>query len=98
MMKQAQDLQKQLAQAQERIDSLEIEGISGGGVVSVVLKGNGTMKTVSIHEDLWEKEKDREMLEDLIVAAHNDAWEKLEKKKSGEMGELPMGKLPFGLG
>lgn len=94
MMKQAQNLQKELAAAQKRIEELEIEGMSGGGMVTVVLLGNGKMKGISLNTSLLE-EKDPDILEDLIVAACHDAWEKLEKKRNEEMGGLSMDKVPF---
>jgi DNA-binding YbaB/EbfC family protein len=97
MMKQAQQLQKDMAEAQKRIESMEVEGISGGGMVTLTLQGNGKMKNISINNSLFE-EKEPEIVEDLVVAAYNEAWEKMEKKRSEEMGGLMGGaSLPFNL-
>jgi len=97
MMKQAQHLQKEMAEAQKRIESMEVEGISGGGMVALTLQGSGRMKNISINNSLLE-EKESEIIEDLVVAAFNDAWDKIEKKRSEEMGGLMGGaSLPFNL-
>lgn len=87
MMKQAQHLQKEMADAQKRIDAIRVEGISGGGIVTVVLSGNGRMKSVSISKDLL-GDQEYDILEDLVVAAYNEAWDKLEKKREEEMGGI----------
>lgn len=96
MMRQAQAMQKKVADAQKRLEDMEIEGISGGGMVSVTLQGNMRVSHISINPALMIDEVD--VLEDLIIAAFNDAWEKIEQKKSEEMGSVMEGqKLPFGL-
>ena len=97
MMKQAQQMQKQMAEVQKRIDDMEMEGISGGGLVSVLLSGKGEMKKISINDSLLE-EKEPDILEDLVIAAHNDALKKLEKRKAQEMESVSGGlKMPPGL-
>lgn len=96
MMKQAQGLQKQLAEAQKRIESMEVEGISGGGMVTVKLLGNGKMQKISLNNALLE-EKETDMIEDLIIAAYHEAWEKLEKKKTAEMSGFSAASMPFDL-
>ena len=93
MMKQAQEMQKKLVEAQRRIEELQVEGISGGGMVSIVIDGKGALKSVTINKALLD-EKEPDIIEDLIIAAHNEARTKLEEKKSEEMGDLvgvPMG-------
>ena len=98
MMKQAQQMQKQMSEVQKRIEEMESEGISGGGLISIVLSGKGEMKKISINDSLV-KEDEIDILEDLIIAAHNDALKKLEARKSQEMDGVSGGlKLPSGFG
>ena len=101
MMKQAQDLQKKMAEAQKKVESLEAEGTSGGGLIKIIIDGKNNVKSVKIDDSLISKE-DVEILEDLILAAFNDGKEKIEKKISDEMSsitgglQLPPGfKMPF---
>ena len=101
MMKQAQGLQKKMAEAQEKLDSIEVEGVSGGGMVKVVATAKGNVKRIMIDDSLMVKE-DKEIVEDLIVAAFNDAKQKGEVASQEEMKSitggipLPPGmKLPF---
>ncbi|MFT4728436.1 MAG: DNA-binding YbaB/EbfC family protein [Granulosicoccus sp.] len=100
LMKQAQKMQEDMQRAQEEIANLEIEGQSGGGLVKVVMNGQHELRKVSIDDSLVGDDKD--MLEDLVAAAVNDAAHKLaEVSKSKLSGltsgmELPPGmKLPF---
>lgn len=100
MMKQAQKMQENMQKAQEELVNMEIIGKAGGGMVSVVMNGRHDVKRVNIDDSLLEEDKD--MLEDLIAAAVNDAVQQVEKtsqeKMSGMMGglQLPPGmKLPF---
>ncbi len=101
MMKQAKQLQEKMGSLQEEIAEIEVEGTAGGGLVTVRLSGKGTMSGLSIDPSLF-KEDDAEILEDLIMAAHNDAKTKSEaalqektQELMGGMG-LPAGmKLPF---
>ena len=72
MMKQAQDLQKKMAEAQKKVESLEAEGTSGGGLIKIIIDGKNNVKSVKIDDSLISKE-DVEILEDLILAAFNDA-------------------------
>jgi len=100
LMKQAQQMQANLQKATEELATMEVTGQSGGGMVSVVMAGNHDVKRVSIDPSLMQD--DKEMLEDLIAAAVNDAVrqvEKVSKEKyagmTGGMG-LPGGfKMPF---
>ena len=101
MMKQAQQLQKKMAEAQEKLSSIEVEGISGGGMVKVLATAKGDIKRIMIDDTLMSKEE-KEMTEDLIVAAINDAKQKGESASQEEMKSvtggipLPPGmKLPF---
>jgi hypothetical protein len=101
MLKQAQELQNKMAEMQERLAESEITGASGGGMVSVTLNGKGEMRAVKIDPSLA-KPDEVEILEDLLVAAHNDAKAKLETYVQDEMAkvtgglQLPPGmKLPF---
>lgn len=101
MMKQAQDLQKKMAEAQKKVESLEAEGTSGGGLIKIIIDGKNSVKSVKIDESLISKD-DIEILEDLILAAFNDGKEKIQKKISDEMSsitgglQLPPGfKMPF---
>ena len=97
MLKQAQELQKKMADAQKKVEELEAEGTSGGGLVKVKINGKNVTTSVSIDESLISKDE-REILEDLIVAALNDARENVQKKISEEMSKLTGGlKLPPGM-
>eukprot|EP01037_Dinobryon_pediforme_P007024 gene7024-biopygen4483 len=101
LMKKAQEMQSRMTQVQAELDSATVEGASGGGLVKVVLTATGTMKGVSIDPSLL-KADEREIVEDLILAAHEDARRKAaqlseEKMKAVTAGlPLPPGmKLPF---
>jgi len=100
IMKQAQQMQENMQKAQEEIANMEVTGTAGGGMVTVVMTGRHDLKRVNIDQSLMEE--DKEMIEDLLAAAVNDAVRKLEEstkdKMSGVTGgmELPPGmKLPF---
>jgi nucleoid-associated protein EbfC len=97
MMKQAQQLQGRMADMQAELERTLIEGRSGGGMVVVTLSGKGDMTGLKIDPSLL-KPEEAEILEDLIVAAHNDAKAKVEEamkdKMKGLTGGLP---LPPGL-
>ena len=84
MIKQAQDLQKKMAEAQEKVETLEAEGISGGGIVKITINGKNNVTSVNIDETAIDK-NEKEILEDLIVAAFNDAREKIQRKIADEM-------------
>jgi DNA-binding YbaB/EbfC family protein len=101
LMKQAQAMQSKMAEMQEKLETMEIEGSAGAGMITVTLNGKGAMRGVKIDPSLA-KADEVEILEDLITAAHNDAKSKLEQKVQEEtadmMGglQLPPGfKLPF---
>lgn len=94
LMKKAQEMQKNLEKAQEELSSLEINGESGAGMVKVTMTGKHDLKKVTIDPSILD---DKEMLEDLVAAAVNDANRKLEEQTSSKMGGLTAG-LPGGLG
>ena len=101
MMKQAQQLQKKMAEAQEQLSSIEVEGISGGGLVKVIATAKGEIKRIILDDSIM-KPEEKEITEDLIVAAINDAKKKGETAAQEEMknitGGLPLPpgmKLPF---
>ena len=97
MIKQAQDLQKKMAEAQEKVETLEAEGISGGGIVKITINGKNNVTSVNIDEAAIDK-NEKEILEDLIVAAFNDARDKIQRKIADEMSSLTGGiKLPPGM-
>jgi len=97
MMKQAAQLQTKMQEMQAELDRIEVEGAAGGGMVIVRLTAKGEMKGVKIDDSLV-KPEDKEILEDLLVAAHADARRKAEEvlqdKMKGLTGGLP---LPPGL-
>lgn len=101
IMKMAQDAQVKLAEEQEKLEKLEVEGASGGGMVKVRASAKGRVLAVSIDDSLIVP-SEKQMLEDLVAAAFNDARQKAEAKgaesMSQAMGGLPLPpgfKLPF---
>lgn len=101
LMKQAQAMQAKLQEAQADMERTEVQGSAGGGMVSVSLTVKGDLKSVSVDPSLL-KADDKEIVEDLIVAAHADARRKAEvvmqEKMKGVTGGLPLPpgmKLPF---
>jgi DNA-binding YbaB/EbfC family protein len=101
MMKQVQDMQSKMGDMQERLGGMDVTGQSGSGLVTVIMNGKGDMKKITIDPSLIDP-SEKEILEDLIVAACADAKAKVEEFVSGEtekvMGglKLPAGmKLPF---
>ncbi len=97
MMKQVQELQSRMQAMQARLDGLMIDGNSGGGLVKVTLNGKGVLKAISIDASLLRPDE-REILEDLIVAAHADARTRMEATIADEMKEMTGGlPLPPGL-
>ena len=91
MMKQAQKMQEQMQKAQEELEETEVEGTAGGELVTVTLNGKKKLLGVSIKPEAVDPD-DIEMLEDLIVAAYNDAYEQAEELANEK---LPMGGLGF---
>tara|TARA_X000000368_G_C22787326_1_gene604296 strand:- start:281 stop:601 length:321 start_codon:yes stop_codon:yes gene_type:complete len=100
LIAQAKKMQEKMKETQEALKKIEVEGVSGGNAIKVIMNGDGELKKISIEDDLLKESK--EILEDLIVAAHNDAKLKLKKKTTEEISKvtgginLPPGfKLPF---
>lgn len=100
LMKQAQKMQEQMQKAQEELASLEVTGEAGGGLVRLTMTGKHEVRRIEIDDALFRE--DRDMLEDVLAAAFNDALRKLEKtiadKYSGMaagLGLPPGVKLPF---
>ncbi len=97
MMKQAQQMQTKMQQMQEELEQKEYEGSAGGGLAKVVVSGKGAMKKLELDDSLIDVEE-KEVLEDLIVAAFNDAKTKAEDATADEMGKLTSGmNLPAGM-
>ncbi len=101
IMKQAKAMQEKMAEVQKKIEEMEIEGSSGGGAVKVLMNGKHELKKINIEKSLVVPEES-EVLEDLIVAAINDAHKKISESTSEQLGSisggmgLPPGmKLPF---
>ncbi|MCK4704197.1 MAG: YbaB/EbfC family nucleoid-associated protein [Gammaproteobacteria bacterium] len=100
MMKQAQKMQEDMKKAQEEVANMEAEGQAGGGMVKVLMNGRHELRKVELDDSLMSD--DKEMIEDLLAAAVNDAVRKIEQMSSERMSgvtaglNLPGGmKLPF---
>ncbi|HEX22302.1 MAG TPA: YbaB/EbfC family nucleoid-associated protein [Chromatiales bacterium] len=100
LMKQAQEMQENMKKAQEELANMEVTGQSGGGMVSVVMTGRHDLKRVSIDDSLMGD--DKEMLEDLLAAAVNDAVRQVEANTQEKMSGMTAGinlpdgfKMPF---
>jgi DNA-binding YbaB/EbfC family protein len=100
LMKQAQKMQEDMQKAQEEVANLEVEGQAGGGMVKVVMNGRHEIRKVTLDDSLMQD--DKEMIEDLLAAAVNDAVRRVEKQTQEKMAgvtaglNLPGGmKLPF---
>jgi DNA-binding YbaB/EbfC family protein len=101
MMKQAQEMQNKMAEVQSKVDATEMEGTAGGGAVSILLSGKNKLLKVAIDDSLL-KPEEKEVLEDLIIAAYSDARAKLDEQFTSDMEALTSGlnlppgmKLPF---
>ena len=97
---QAKKMQEKMKEAQDNLKKIEVEGVSGGDAVKIIMNGEGELKKITFNDTSYKETK--EILEDLIVAAHHDAKLKLKKKTSEEIAKvtggiaLPPGfKLPF---
>lgn len=90
MMKQMQKMQKKLAEAQEQLGDQRIEGTAGGGMVSVIVSGHKEVLEVNIKEEVVDPE-DIEMLQDLVLAATNDALKKADELTNQTMGQFTKG-------
>ena len=87
IMKQAQAMQKKMEEMQQKLGTKEAEGSAGGGLVKVTVSGKGDMKKIDISNDLL-KAEEKEVLEDLIIAAFNDAKGKVETDFNSSMSGL----------
>jgi nucleoid-associated protein EbfC len=97
MMKQAQALQAKIAEAQASLETIIIEGAAGGGMVAVSMTGKGDLTSIRIDPSLMQ-EGEAEIVEDLIMAAFNDAKAKLERAVQAHMQEATKGiALPPGM-
>ena len=101
IMKMAQDVQLQMQAAQENLDKIEVEGVSGGGLVKIRATAKGRIVGVSIDDSLLQP-SEKSMLEDLITAALNDAKARADAAAAPEMEKMTSGiplppgfKLPF---
>ena len=98
MLKQAQQMQARMQEMQAKLEAAVVEGQAGAGMVKVQLSGKGDLKRVSIDPSLMSAD-DREVLEDLLVAAHADAKQKVEAQMAEEMQKATAGlNIPGGLG
>lgn len=98
LMQQAQKMQENMKKAQAKLAETEVEGEAGNGLVKVVMTCNHVLKSIEISPDLIaEAVEDKEMLEDLVLAAINAAGEKAEETTSQTMGAFTQG-LPAGFG
>ena len=95
LISQAKKMQEKMKEAQDFLKKIEVEGISGGDAVKVTMNGDGEIKKIYLSDNLFKGPK--EIVEDLIVAAHNDAKSKIKQKTSEEMSKLTGGiSLPPG--
>lgn len=101
LLKQAQEMQSRMGEMQAKLEQMEMRGVAGGGLVAVTLNGKNMLQKVEIDPSLLRPEE-AEILEDLIVAAHNDAKSRMDAKVQEEMSRLTGGlslppgfKLPF---
>ena len=96
LMKQAQKMQEDMQKAQAELATMEVEGQAGGGMVKVTMNGRHEIRRVNIDDSLMGD--DKEMLEDLVAAAVNDAVRKVEQQSSDKMSGLTAGmNLPAGM-
>ena len=100
MLSKAKAMQDKMQEAQEKIKNIEVEGFGGGNLVKVILTGDYELKSIIISEEA--KKEDQEIVNDLIVAAYNNAKENLKKKSAEELSKVTGGlnlpadfKLPF---
>jgi DNA-binding YbaB/EbfC family protein len=101
LMKQAQQMQHKMAEIQAQLETIEMTGVAGGGMVQLTLNGKGDLKKIKIDKSVLDP-NDSEVVEDLIVAAFNDARQKVNAHTEAEMHKLTGGlnlpggmKLPF---
>ncbi len=94
MLEKAKLMQQKMRKAQDEIKNIQVEGVSGGNLVKVILSGDYELKSISISENA--KKESQEIINDLIIAAYNNAKENLKKKSSEEISKVTGGiNLPF---
>ena len=100
MLTKAKEMQEKMKKVQEQIKKIEVEGNAGGNLVKVILTGDYELKSIFINEDA--KGENQEIINDLIIAAYNNAKENLKKKSAEELSKVTGGlnlpldfKLPF---
>ncbi len=94
MLQKAKLMQQKMKEAQDEIKNIQVEGVSGGNLVKVTLSGDYELKSISISESA--KKETQEIINDLIIAAYNNAKENLKKKSSEEFSKITGGiNLPF---
>ena len=100
MLSKAKDMQNKMKEVQEQIKKIEVEGEAGGNLVKVILTGDYELKSIIISEEA--KKENQEIINDLIIAAYNNAKENLKKKSAEELSKVTGGlnlppdfKLPF---
>ena len=95
VLEQAKNMQNKMKETQESIKKIEVEGVAGGGLVKVYLNGDGELIKLYISPEMMKENK--EILEDLIIAAHGDAKQKIKMKASEELSKIAGGiPLPSG--
>ena len=94
MLQKAKQMQQKMKEAQDEIKNIQVEGVSGGNLVKVVLSGDYELKSITISENA--KKESQDIINDLIIAAYNNAKENLKKKSSEELSKITGGiNLPF---
>ena len=99
ILEKAKEIEKKMKESQENLKKIEVNGVSGGDAVEVTLNGDGEMIKIALNDKIFKEE--REIIEDLITAAHNDAKSKLKSKTSEEISKatggigVPGFKWPF---
>ncbi len=100
MLSKAKAMQEKMREVQEKIKKIEVEGISGGNLVKVILTGDYELKSIKISEEA--KKENQDIINDLIIAAYNNAKDNLKKKSTEELSKVTGGlnlpsdfKLPF---
>ena len=97
IMQQAKKMQERLIKVQEEVAEKTVEGQSGGGMVTCVVNGKQEIVSIKIADEIW-AEKDKELLEDLILAAANEGLDKSREMMQEEMSKITGGmQLPFGM-
>ena len=94
MLQKAKQMQQKMKEAQAEIKNIQVEGVSGGNLVRVILSGDYELKSITISDTA--KKESQEIINDLIIAAYNNAKENLKKKSSEEISKVTGGiNLPF---